>query len=79
MPNVTLALDEETYRKARIIAAENDTTVSAMVRDYLRELSAQTRSPEADAKALFAALDAGQGQFKAAERLSRAEANERGQ
>lgn len=39
MRNVTLSIDEETYRRARIRAAELDTSISSLVRDYLRELA----------------------------------------
>ena len=38
MKNVTLSLDEETYRQARITAAERNQSVSALVRHYLRSL-----------------------------------------
>ena len=41
MKNITLAVDDETYRSARIRAAELDTSVSALVRDYLRLLTGQ--------------------------------------
>jgi plasmid stability protein len=33
--NITLSLDDETYRKARIHAAEQNTSVSALVRHLL--------------------------------------------
>ena len=36
MKNVTVSVDEETHRLARIRAAELGTSVSALVRDYLR-------------------------------------------
>lgn len=36
MKNITVSVDEETYRTARIVAAEAGTSVSAMVRDFLR-------------------------------------------
>lgn len=39
MKNITVTVDDETYRSARIRAAELDTSVSAMVREYLRLLS----------------------------------------
>ena len=39
MKNITLAVDDETYRTARIRAAELGTSVSAMVRDYLCAVS----------------------------------------
>ena len=41
MKNITLSVDEKTYRLARIRAAELDTSVSAMVRDYLRHLAVE--------------------------------------
>ena len=37
--NITVAVDDETYRAARIRAAELGTSVSALVRDYLRTLA----------------------------------------
>ena len=38
MKNITVSIDEETYRLARIRAAELGTSVSALVRDYLKSL-----------------------------------------
>ena len=38
MKNITVSVDEGTYRFARIRAAEMDTSVSALVRSYLRRL-----------------------------------------
>ncbi len=39
MKNITVSVDEETHRLARIRAAELDTSVSALVREYLRSLA----------------------------------------
>ena len=39
MRNITVSVDEETHRLARIRAAELDTSVSALVRDFLRSLA----------------------------------------
>jgi hypothetical protein len=36
--NVTVSLPREVYRRARIKAAERDTSVSALVRDFLLSL-----------------------------------------
>ena len=36
MKKITVSVDEETYRLARIRAAELGTSVSALVRDYLK-------------------------------------------
>ena len=41
MRNITVSVDEETHRLARIRAAELDTSVSALVRDFLRSLAAE--------------------------------------
>lgn len=39
MRNITVSVDDATYRRARIRAAELDTSVSALVRDFLGRLS----------------------------------------
>ncbi|MEO6716315.1 MAG: hypothetical protein ABIM50_03590 [Novosphingobium sp.] len=41
MKNVTIALDDETHRKARIRAAELGTSLSALVKDYLTRLGGE--------------------------------------
>ncbi len=46
MKKITISVDEETYRLARIRAAELDTSVSALVRDYLRSLASGSRDAE---------------------------------
>jgi hypothetical protein len=38
MKNITLAIDEKILREVRRYAAEHDTTVNALVRDYLTGL-----------------------------------------
>ena len=54
MRNITVSVDEETHRRARILAAALDTSVSALVREYLRNLSkgsagrSVTITPESD-------------------------------
>ena len=39
MRNITVSVDEETHRQARIRAAELDTSVSALVREFLTRFS----------------------------------------
>lgn len=39
MRNITVSVDDETYRRSRIHAAELDTSVSALVREYLQNLT----------------------------------------
>ena len=41
MKNITVSVDEETHRQARIRAAELGTSVSGLVRTYLKALCAQ--------------------------------------
>ena len=45
MKNVTIALDDDTHRKARIRAAELGTSLSALVKDYLSNLIALDAQP----------------------------------
>lgn len=45
MKNVTIAIDDETHRQARIRAAELGTSLSALVKDYLNSLS-NTNAPQ---------------------------------
>lgn len=40
MKNITVSLDDETYRRARMRAAELDTSVSALVKRFLLEIAA---------------------------------------
>ena len=41
MKNITVSIDDDTHRQARIRAAELGTSVSALVRSYLRTLVSQ--------------------------------------
>jgi hypothetical protein len=38
--NITVSVNDDLYRKARLVAAENDTSVSALVRTHLESLVA---------------------------------------
>jgi hypothetical protein len=41
MKNITVSVDDETYRRARMVAAARDTSVSALVRRFLSELGTE--------------------------------------
>jgi uncharacterized protein YdaU (DUF1376 family) len=72
----TPAVDDETYRRARIKAAERDTSVSALVARFLTELAAG----ETDAERLKReerALRERIGSFRAADRLAREDVHRR--
>lgn len=55
MKNVTLALDEKIVREARRIALERSTSLNAMIREFLEDLT-QKESRAADARQRIAEL-----------------------
>ena len=57
MKNLTVSIPDDTYRTARIRAAEDGSSVSALVADYLRSLG--------DRDAEFARLEAQQKRIQA--------------
>lgn len=78
MKNITVTVDDETYRRARIKAAERDTSVSALVKRFLAELV----DGESDAERLKReerALRERIGSFRAADRLPREDVHGRGE
>lgn len=71
MKNITLKIDDETYSKARVLAAKRGTSISAMVRNFLidctQEVADQNEAASsatahekrvAGLTALFAEMDA---------------------
>jgi hypothetical protein len=74
--NITVTLDDETYRRARIRAAELDTSVSALVRRYLIELAGGVSEFER-LEQLERTLRERVKSFRASDRLSRDEVHER--
>lgn len=76
MKNITVSLDDETYRRARIVAAQRDTSVSALVKRFLVELASgesETERLKAEERRLRAQI----GRFRAADRLPRDEVHRR--
>ena len=69
MKNITVSLDDETYRRARIKAAEMDTSVSALVKQFLTDLAAGESEFER-LKKMEQALRERVTTFRAAGRLS---------
>ena len=78
MRNVTVAVDEETYKRARVAAAERDTSVSALVKAYLEQLASheteieRLKRQEREIRSSIAA-------FTASDRLSREDLHSRSQ
>jgi hypothetical protein len=77
MRNITVSVDDETYRRARMKAAERDTSVSALVKRFLVEL-AQGESDADRLRREERALRARIKAFRAADRLPREDVHERG-
>lgn len=74
--NITVTVSDNVYREARIRAAEQGRSVSALVSDFLRSLS----TGDAEFVRLEAQQRAVQGEiaaFRAADRLGRDELHER--
>jgi plasmid stability protein len=74
--NLTVSLPEEIYRRARIKAAERNTSVSALVREFLMELG-EGDSDFDRRKKLQDEVLAAIKKFRAGDRLSRDEAHDR--
>jgi len=79
MKNITVSLDDEIYRRARIKAAENSTSVSALVKGFLTQLAVGESESERRKRLqneTLAAIRAAQS-FRAADRLSRDDLHDR--
>ncbi|MDQ6631844.1 MAG: hypothetical protein M3Y82_08805 [Verrucomicrobiota bacterium] len=64
MRNITLAMKEETLRTVRRIAAEKETTVNGLVREYLEHLAGEKKKKanlQKRLKQIFAKADAAVG------------------
>lgn len=77
MKNITVSLDDEIYRRARVKAAQQDTSVSAVVKRLLTEFAGgeneveRLKREERELRAMIV-------RFSAGDRLSRDAVHERG-
>lgn len=76
MKNITVSLPDDVYRRARITAAERDTSVSMLVREFLIAL-ASGETDFARRKGLQDETLASIKAFRASDRLRRTAAHER--
>jgi alpha-D-ribose 1-methylphosphonate 5-triphosphate diphosphatase PhnM len=78
MRNITVAVDDDTYKRARVAAAERDTSLSALVKAYLVQLASheteteRLKRQEREIRSRIAA-------FNASDRLSREDLHSRSQ
>ena len=80
MKNITISIDDETYRKARIAAAERDSSVSALVKKFLLTLTAGRTVPrdlKQEQESLLDSLWQRHSGFTSAENVSRDAIHER--
>lgn len=76
MKNITVTVDDETYRRARIKAAERDTSISALVKRFLTELAvgeSDTERLKREERALRERI----ATFRAADRMPREDLHKR--
>ena len=76
MKKLTLSVPDHVYRQARIKAAERDTSVSALVREFLTSLGEEESAFERR-KRLQDEVLASIGSFRAGDRLTRDRVHER--
>lgn len=46
MRNITVSVSDETYKRARVAAAERDTSISALVKNFLDQLASNETESE---------------------------------
>ncbi len=76
MKNITVSLPDEVYRRARVKAAERDTSVSGLVRDFLERLATDETDFERRKRLQNEVLGAIRS-FHAGDRLGRDEVHQR--
>ena len=76
MKNITVSVDEKLYRRARVRAAELDTSLSAVVRRFLIEFAGEETDFERRKRLQAETLDSIQA-FRAGDRLTRDEVHRR--
>ena len=76
MKNITLSVPDEIYREARVVAARQDTSVSALVASILHEIATGQHRRSSHTAVIDAAFDQVPA-FSATDRLSRDQVHER--
>ncbi len=77
MKNITVSVGDDVHRRARIKAAERDTSVSAVVREFLTHWSGEETEFERRKRMQNETLDS-IDRFSAGDRLSREDIHRRG-
>lgn len=80
MKNITVAVEDEIYRRARVVAAERGTSLSALVRQHLTQLAGEQdrrRREATERDRLMEALLQKTAHFRIGTKPTREEMNER--
>jgi len=80
MKNITVSVDEDTYHRARVRAAERRTSLSAIVRGILSDLAAEETESERlkrQENEIVRRLGERRNRFSASNRLTRDEVHDR--
>ena len=77
MKNITVSISEDLHRRARIRAAEKDTSLSAVVKEFLIRFAEEETEFERK-KRLQDEVLAGISKFRGGSRISRDELHQRG-
>ena len=76
MKNITVSVDDETHRLARIRAAEQGTSVSALVKEFLRSITTPER-PRETLREIIESIRAEGGGIDPEDNLTREELHDR--
>ena len=80
MKNITVTVDDDLYHRARVRAAERQSTVTALVREFLHRLvdgETEFERLQREQNELIAAIRERHPGFSAGDRLSRDEVHDR--
>jgi hypothetical protein len=77
LKNITLAIEDDILERARVVAAEKKTTVNAMVREFLAEVTDRDERREKARAALLDLMRNSKGRMRPDFKFDREETHER--
>jgi hypothetical protein len=77
LKNITLAIEDDILDRARVVAAEKKTTVNAMVREFLAEITDRDERREKARAALLDLMRNSKGRMRPDFKFDREETHER--
>jgi hypothetical protein len=77
MKNITLAIDDEVLDRVRVVAAEKNTTVNALVREFLADLAGRDERHAEARRQLLRLMDTSKGRMAPDWKFDREETHER--